>query len=378
MKHLIGLFLILTILQAPLQVAAMEYTVSAGSFYTRYESDEDDKGTQACAPVSLSAQGNEWAVNLSSSFRRSQAENDLGRDETLSGLSDTTARFTYERPGLFPFDLRFAMDVSLPTGKTGLSEQESSLFADADLFPFNAHGEGFAINPAIMAANSWGKWRAGVGAGYTLRGEYDLSEEVKQYDPGDIFLLTGEAGYGFSDSLEAGLYVEYGFFGKDKQDGSAYYQEGDFLVSGANLTMRSPKWELLLNLEKITRTGWIHEDEILAVPDPAPSSATLKNRGDEIKAQAVYRRFLTGLSSVRGVVEISRLDKNDRKESDPLYFGERRKFRSGVSFAHAFSPVTEGEIGVEMFLMDADKSYLHATDRTYTGVTLGATLIRRF
>ena len=378
MKHLIGLFLIFFMLQGPLRVVAMEYTISTGAFYTQYESDEDDKGAQACTPLSLSTQGNQWTLNLASSFRHTQAENDLEQDESLSSLSDTTARFTYERPGLFPFDVRFSLDINLPTGKTDLSTKESSLFADADLLPFNAHGEGFAINPAVMIAASWGEWRAGAGIGYTMRGEYDLNEEMKAYDPGDILLVSGEGGYSFSDNMETRIYIEYGFFGKDQQDSADYYQEGDFLVSGATLTLRKPQWDLLLNLEQITRTGWIHEDEILAGTNPDPSSATLKNRGNEIKAQAVYRRFLNDLSSVRGILEIAQINKNDRNESDPLYFGERKKIEAGVSFAHAFSPMTEGEVGINLFTIDADKSYLNASDRTYKGVTLGATLARRF
>lgn len=378
MKRWCGLFFILLFMVSPLPVLANEYTLSAGSLFTRYSSDENDEGTQVCVPVSLSAQLNDWSFDFGTSFRHSQAENSSDQDETLSGASDTTTRIAYHKPGLLPFDVLFALDLNLPTGKSDITREEAGLFSDTDLFPFKAFGEGLNINPSIILANTWGKWKAGFGVGYTFRGEYDHSSDLKKYDPGDIFLMTGEAGVEISDALEAGLYFEYGFFGKDKQNGSDYYQEGDFLVSGGNIVMKKTKWDLLLNLEMILRTGWVNDDELIALKSNGLVSTTDQNMGDEIKAKLAYRRLLTDRSSARGVLEIARLDKNDRAETDPLYFGKRNKIRSGVSFAHAFSPVTQGEIGIDMFFLDADKSYLNTTDTTYKGVTLAVNVTRIF
>lgn len=357
---------------------ALEYKLTSGITATYYGSDDDDNGRQLFIPVELSTDYKDWSFQMQTAVIHSLAENALDQDGELTGLSDTRLNTTYKRSDLLPVDILFSLDMNIPTGKTNLDQEEGSLFADSDLFPFKPYGEGFNINPSVIFANTWDKWSAGVGIGYTLRGEYDYSSGLKNYDPGDIFIITGEADYVISDGWTSGFYVEYGIFSEDKVDNKAVYQQGDFLLAGADVTYKQSKWDMLFNLEMIIRTELINDDEIKNTGDPSFVTENKNNTGDEYKALAVYRRFIDDISTAKGFLEIGCLSDNGYKSSDPLYFGKRNKLRIGGSYAREFSPVLEGEIGVEIFYLDADKSYFNEKDRTYTGITLGFLVSRYF
>ena len=49
----------------------------------------------------------------------------------------------------------------------------------------------------------------GVGFGYNFRGEYDYSNKVQKYSPGDIFSIVPEVRYYFSDQWVSRLFANF-------------------------------------------------------------------------------------------------------------------------------------------------------------------------
>lgn len=378
MKRQYGIFLIFLLLLIAIPSMALEYKLTSGSTFSYYGSDDDDNGRQLYIPIELSTDYKDFSFQILTSIIHSVAENAADQDGDVTGLSDTKLNMSYKRTDLLPVDILFGIDINAPTGKSNLDQEEGSLFADSDLFLFKPYGEGFNINPSIIFANTWDKWSAGMGIGYTLRGEYDYSSGLKNYDPGDIFIITGEADYVISDVWTSGFYAEYGFFSEDKLNNKVVYQQGDFLLAGADVTYKQSKWDMVYTLEMIIRTELINDDEIKISGNQSLVTENKKNTGDEYKALMVYRRFIDDISTAKGFLEIGHLSDNGYKSSDPLYFGQRNKLRISGSYTREFSPVLEGEIGVEVFYLDADKSYFNEKDRTYTGITLEFRVSRYF
>ena len=358
----------------PMSAMALDYTLTTGATASYFGSDGDAQGKQIYIPLSLSTTYTNWSFEMATALMANQAENDMDADADLTGLSDTSIGIAYTRKEGLPVDLMLCLDLSLPTGKTDLDREDAGLFTDSDLYLFKPYGEGINVNPSVIAARSWDKWSVAGGIGYNIRGKYDHNEGMKNYDPGDILILTAEADYEKSEEWSFAFYGEYGIFSQDKLDGSGFHQQGDFFLAGCDAHYIQSSWEALCNVEMILRTELINDDEIKLGVSPEDR----KNTGDEIKLLGMYRRFLDDKSSAKGFLEIRHLNANDYKKTDTLYFGKRDKIRAGGAYTRELSSDLSVELGAEFFIMAADKSYFNTHDRTFHGLSLGVLLTRRF
>ena len=138
----------------------------------------------------------------------------------------------------------FGLDFNLPTGYTDLKDKDLVLIVPPELMTITTYGEGLNINPTLVLSKEWDTWVAGVGLGYTWRGEYDYSSSLHDYNPGNIFNVNAELRHDFTSEVYGKVFGEYLTYGKDEVHGKDYYQEGDVTLLGLGATYTRTLWNL--------------------------------------------------------------------------------------------------------------------------------------
>jgi len=247
------------------------------------------------------------------------------------------------------------------------------LVVPPDLMSINSFGEGLNMNPRVSLARQWGKLVAGIGLGYAWRGEYDYSDSVADYDPGEIFTLTGEAAYEFSPQWYTRAYGEYESFSKDTVDGDDYYQEGDVTLLGLGLNYVQPAWELGISLTGIFRDKSKIQQGI-AIPTEEHNS-----HGDEWIAQIIHQYFQDKDTTITTSLEYLSLDENDYDASSLYYIGKRQKITLGCGISKILREDLEASASIKGFIMDDEENWYHpGEDYTYRGFSLGASVTKGF
>ena len=105
----------------------------------------------------------------------------------MTGFTDTTVSGYYRLRPLGRHDIRFGLDMDLPTGVSRLKTRDLPAIQDEDLVALQRFGEGFDVNPTVIVYHNFGDWGLGGGIGYLWTGEYDPTEDIPNddFDPGD-------------------------------------------------------------------------------------------------------------------------------------------------------------------------------------------------
>ncbi len=168
----------LTTVEVQAEVLKPEFQASSpvnfdtGIQYYQWKNNKGQSGYQFVQPYNFSYVDKKMEYALSTAYVISR-NNSPGKQERLASFIDTTlsAAYTDER-GSDSF--RYSLDLNLPTGKTGLTDEQNNAVMDEDVVAENSFGEGtnatlgYSISHKIGKEDSWT-----LGLGYTLRGHYD-------------------------------------------------------------------------------------------------------------------------------------------------------------------------------------------------------------
>ena len=354
-------------------VCASEPTAGSGFHYDWWDSDEGDKGMQLYLPIQASSKYRGISFEVLTAYAYTRVDPSGGSACSLSDFVDTKLNFAYALEGRYGCDIILGLGFNLPTGHTDLSTRDLVLVVPPDLMSINTFGEGLNMNPRVSIARQWDKLVAGIGLGYAWRGEYDYSDGVEDYDPGEIFTLTGEASYEFSPMWYGKAYGEYESFSKDTVDGDDYYQEGDVMLIGFGLSYVQPAWDLGFSLTGIFRDKSRIQQGII-VPTESKNS-----HGDEWIAAVVYRYFQDKDTTVSTSLEYLSLQENDYDVSSLYYIGKRQKITLGCMVSKVLKKDLEASTEIKGFIMDDEKNWYHpGGDYTYRGFSLGAAVTKGF
>jgi hypothetical protein len=341
---------------------AVNFKTETGFNYDWWESNNGDKGSQTYVPLRFWTDYKNFSFQMLSAFAYSKTEPSGAQDHSLSCVVDTKLNFSYTVLDKLPFAVLMGLDFNIPTGKTDLKEKKLGVIMDPDLVSITHFGEGFNINPTISIVKEWEMWAAGIGIGYLWRGEYDYSTATKDYDPGDIFSLTGEVVYDFTQNWSLKLFGEYAYYGTDEVDDHNYYQEGDFLLMGIGLEHYQTDWNVSITLKTIIRfksefqeagLGLVKEDK--------------KSYGDEWIADISCRYHLNKKTTLKSLAQLLWIEENDYSSSSPLFIGNRKKISCGIGLVRQLTEYLTGELNINGFYMDDERNWYQDSDRTYKG-----------
>jgi hypothetical protein len=373
MKKIIWVIAVFLILVSGGMGYAVDVNIQTGLSFNWWDSDEDHSGSQTIVPVTIYAEQSNFTAKILTSFANTYSDTSGASSDSLSCIIDTKANLSYEIVDRFFADLIFGLDFNLPTGKTKLDREEEGLVLDPDLVTISRFGEGFNVNPTITLAKVWNNFAAGIGLGYLWRGEFDYSETVLNYDPGDILSLTGELSYFFSPRLQARLFGEFAHYGKDEVESRDYYEEGDFFLIGMGTNYYHTDWEVMLTVQGIFRgKSQFQEDG---------QGLTTEDRdsyGDEWSADLSWKYNLSKVTTLRSQLYYLWVIENDYASDSPFYIGDKRKTSLAVAITRQLAPLLKGEFGIGGYILDVERNWYHTDDRTYHGFIASVMLTKMF
>lgn len=375
MKTLICVLSCVVILFYAGALQAADIKVRTGFNYDWWDDNKDNKASQVYLPLKIESSYQQFSMSVITGFANTHINLSGGESRTLSNLLDTKINTTYEFSGMLPADLLAGFDINLPTGKTGLHEDDLGLIMDPDLISISKFGEGVNLNPTLVVSKEVGNWVGGIGLGYAMRGSYDYSETTKDYNPGDIFNSSAEIRYSFSPHLTSRFFANVALHGADKVDGTDVYREGNLLLLGIGLHFAETKWDGNFTLRSIYRGKSKLQDGaegIITEPN--------KGQGDEWIGDISLRYLLNDRITLKSSLQGRWISENDYTPGADLYVGQREKFSMRVGASKILMPDLEGEVMVKGFVMHDEKRRFpeERSERDYKGGSLEVVLTTRF
>ena len=370
---LIMLFTLLSFSLVLPTLALAELTLGTGFHATTFSGD-GEKGTQMYLPISGSTSLGDLFLKAQTAYVKTSYDPGPGSSESLSTLTDTKVNASYAFVDQLPVDLLVGLDLNLPTGKTNLDAQELTLILDSDLVPITSYGEGFNINPTLSLLKRWQQLTLGAGIGYLLRGEYDYSVEAKNYDPGDALSFTTQLQYHLNQQWTLKAQGEYTRFGTDQLNGKDYLEQGDYLLFGLGARQQTDSWLNSINLRYTYR-----DNSKISNGNGQLVTEQDNIQGAEIALDYNTRYNLSERTRLSGSARYLHVAENEYASSSSYYVGEKTKASLGLGIARTLSDIFEASLGVEGFILTADRNPYHPTeDRSYTGGSLDLWLTARF
>jgi hypothetical protein len=374
MKTIFLVWLATVLLLCPITATAAEYSAQTGLTYQSWTSDEDEKGSQLFLPIQMDSTRNDFYWYAKTGYASTNGDLDSDSEQSISGALDSQVGLTYSLPRWAGFDWLVGLDLNLPSGQTGQDERKVRIMIDPDLVSIISPGQGLNINPTLSMGRQWGPWMAGLGLGYALQGEYDFSDQTRNYDPGDILNVAGQMNYAFSDTWTLNLIAQYVTIGTDRVDGTDLLQKGDTWLLGATVNRSGATWDLALSVQNLIRSK-------ARVKDPSGSLATESkdSQGNEWLVDLNGRYKLRPRTAVTAGLQYLHLAENGYARSSAFYMGSRQKVSLSMGVQQQLSGTLDLQFGLGGFLMDDNANWLHPNDdRRYQGWSLTTFLSKHF
>ena len=371
-RLIVLVMIVITFLGSP--ALALDKQFDAGVSATWFKDDNSNKGAQLSIPLRAGFAYEGFNAQLLNAMVYTSLNPDQGSSISLSRFLDTKINLSYEILSRPWADYLMGCGFNLPTGYTDLKADKLALISlPPDLLPISTFGEGLNINPYLGVSKEWTRLAAGFGMGYQWRGEYDFSEIIQKLNPGDVLTFTAQATYSLSEQLQGRLFSEYARYGKDKVDGSEYYQEGALKLIGLGATYAVASWQLDADLNGIFRDKGKY---FTAASTPMNDE---KNYGDEWQAGLKYKYFLNSATSVKSHLGFLSISENGFKKDSDYYAGGRQKISLGAGIEKTFTKNIKGDFDLNLFTLKDKQNWNHpGEDLSYKGFTLSAGLNMAF
>ena len=330
---------------------AVEINVQSGIKYDWWDDDRDNNASQLSIPVKIDASYDKYSATLLAGFANTSVELSDGTSESLSNILDTKLNLSYEMIGTWPVHILVGLDFNFPTGKTDFTQEELVLIMDPDLISINTFGEGFNINPTVTAVKKWEALEAGVGVGYVWRGEYSFSEDLSNYDPGNIVNALAEMRYYFLPEWSARVFGYYAHYGKDKEDGTDFAQEGDHYLFGMGIKNDHIKWVAGATVRAVFRDKSKFQETTGGLFTEDNNS-----QGSEWVGDIFFTYNLDDNTTLQSSFQGLYIGENDYSSDSPRFIGSRKKMSLGAGVTREFDRKIKGELNMKGFIIDDAKT----------------------
>jgi len=219
----------------------------------------------------------------------------------------------------------------------------------------------------------WNKLATGIGVGYAWRGEYDYSENVKNYDPGDIITTAAELKYDFASVWQAKLFGETHIFGKNTADGDEVSQDGNYHLLGTGLVHSQSSWNVSFMVQGIFRGKSKFKKGTSDL-----STESRNSMGNEWLAQLSGNYLLDDENTFNSFIQALWVGENDYEKDSAYYIGKRDKYTLGFGYSRKFLPYLEGKLNLKAFTMTTEETQWSDEDQTYQGFSAGIFIITAF
>ncbi|MFZ1987297.1 MAG: transporter [Desulfatitalea sp.] len=342
-----------------------------------WRGEDGAKGVQYFIPIEAGGDIEQFSFKVLTAQVYNRIDPDDRPMRKFEGFVDTRLNLAYELVNQWPVDLLLALDFNLPTGKTGLTATQAISISDPDKVTITRMGEGFNTNPSLSLLKQWDALLATVGVGYIWRGEYDATDELTDYDPGDALNLTAEVDYNFSPRWLGRLFGSYTRFDTDQQDGEDFYEPGDVSTMGAGLNYPRAQWELGASFQAIFRDTEKRQDWSGVMLTEEHNSY-----GDEWIAGINGRVQLSDRIDLKAWAQYKYIAANDYPPEDYVYYqSNREKSSLGAELAMRLAAHWEAGLrlqGYSMRVGDYERYYGVDPGADFDGGTAALWITGRF
>jgi hypothetical protein len=258
------------------------------------------------------------AIDIAGSYMFSSVEN-----SELKGLTDVRTRAV-----AMLFDDRIMLNggINIPNGKSDLGIEEtavSAILSDKALgFKYNSLGQGLDFTFGGGFAQAFGSASFGIGAGYIIKGEYEIAKDQEiKYKPGDQLNITGGFDLLFSPLLLR-TDATYTTYQSDKSEGEEIFKEGNRLAIEESAIVSNEAYALAfsgryVNRSKSEITNQAYKDSLFFVPEIQKK----KLYGDQISANGLVNFRLAQGFYTKVLAESTIITKNEDKKNGATVFG---------------------------------------------------------
>lgn len=372
-KHVLLQIVALLLICCPVHCLAMELQLNPGVTFDWWEDNHNVRASQLTFPLQFTGNQDNLSFRLITGYTRTSLSID-SEDITMSSLLDTKIGATYHLADRFPFELLLGIDFNLPTGQTNLSTKETRLIMDPDLLPINVYGEGFNVNPTITLAKGWRNWTFALGLGYLWRGEYDYSETLKDYQPGEAFNAVAEARCYYLPNSYVRLFTGYTIYDTDTADGRDYFEEGNVLLAGGTIShVVSPALTVLGGISGTFREDATVYDKISGVSQNLNAFNGTETVLDLGGSYAVNSKTVLSIP-----LQAKWIASNDNPVS--YHAGAREKYSLGAGVARAVTPMLTADLLLKGFYKHDNATDIpeKTPERYISGIGISASLTGKF
>lgn len=378
LRRLAGLLLVggaAGLVAAP--AAADQWTLTSGIHLDAWSangSSGQGNGYELLIPVGLFYDTPNWGLGARGSVGTSQHDLDAASGASMSGFTDTTVS-GYYRLRVGGADIRFGLDMDLPTGVSSLKTRDLPAVQDEDLVALQRFGEGFDVNPTVIVYKNFGDWGVGGGIGYLWTGEYDPTEDIPSddFNPGNELTVNVLGDVFLGDVWRLVARVAYTHYSTDERGGIEVFREGDELDMGVSLEWRPEPWWAIVSVRDIYRFKAERLNAVGQLDEELQNS-----NGNEIRGAAAVGYIIDDIWTVRGTLDVRYVTANDYGTSDPLYDGGRFKIAVGPGMTWTYSRTLGVDASVRWFYLDAERSPTFPSGAKINGVHADMRVTYRF
>ena len=364
------------LLAAP--AAADQWTLTSGVHLDAWSangSSRQGNGYEVLVPLGIFYDTPTWGLAARGSVGSSQHDLEAAPSASMTGFTDTTVSGYYRLRLSGGTDIRFGLDMDLPTGVSRLKTRDLPAIQDEDLVALQRFGEGFDVNPTVIAYHNFGDWGLGGGIGYLFAGEYDPTEDIPNddFDPGDELSVSVLGDVFLGDVWRLIGRATYTHFTTDERGGIEVFREGDEIDLGVSLEWRPEPWWAVVSVRDIYH---FKSDRINAAGQV--SEEAQNSLGNEIRAGVTVGYIIDDVWIVRGMMEIRYVAANDYASNNFLYDGGRFKIAVGPGVTWTLSRTFALDASVRWFYLDAERSPTFPAGATINGVHADMRVTYRF
>lgn len=348
--------------------------------------EEHSNGNELTFPLRMTYEHEAWVLRVDTSYSRARVQPDEAADIELASLTDTHLACAYMLLD-FPIGIRLGLDLSFPTGKARLDqdEQGGEIGEQSDLFEVDEFGQGWNIGANLGLIKEFGAISLLTNVTYIFNGEFDPTSYIPDdnLDPGDQILFLGLLNWQQSARFNLETFASYSYFFKDALNGVQDFQEGAKWAFGSNLHINRSPLNVLISLQGSWQSRdveWF--DRELVVEKQNSNGYDLFGTLDLLYAYSPSLSFRV----VTDGRYYSRSDRLDELSRLP-YRGERQRYALGGGVIYSLSEHVTCDTLVKYFVLkrevdinspqDAETPFT-PEDTTYRGVNLALQITYTF
>ena len=248
---------------------------------------------------------------------------------------------------------------------------------DSNLVGHTRYGEGWNYTPSIIYTHAFTKeFYAGMGVGYTYRGDYKSNDEwgSPEFNPGDEYKLIFNAQYAKGKSLTT-IGANYVIYDMSELDNTDYFEQGNRIDLNISTYYQFNRRNLLslyiyyINFEK---------NKIYSPVDGKVITEDQNSNSDYYLLGLSHRYKFTEKLNMTGSIDLLHKTENGFNVEKNQFLPERERYSLGINTNYIFSEKVSLGLNTRYFWMEDEATPITNSKTNYHGFNVFLNLKMEF